>query len=142
MSNQVIYSGNYAQIKINGKIIGASKQWTMAYSVNLQPEGVIGTGIPLDLVPGLASVTVTINSLFLANQSLASIGIEPVKTLADIGAIPPFQVEGYDKLFGALLKGARGCIFDSNTITIGANAATILNATIMGVDVFGPQKIA
>ncbi|MCL8207196.1 MAG: hypothetical protein K6V97_03860 [Actinomycetia bacterium] len=138
VGNQVVYSGNYAEVVLNGVVIGAAKQWTLAYSVNLSPEGVIGTGLPLDLVPTLSSITVTLSSLFLNNQNLTQIGIEPPNSLADIAQIPPFVVAGYDTLFGSFIKGARGCVFDSNTITVAANAATLYNATILGTDVWGP----
>lgn len=136
VGNQTIYSGNYATITINGVIIAAAKQWTMAYSTNLSPEGAVGTALPVDLVPGLASVTVTLSSLRLNTQSMVSVGIEPPDSLADIGQIPEFSVDGYDRLFGTHLKGASGCVFDSNTITIGANAATVESVTITGKDAY------
>ena len=141
IGNQQLFSGNYGEGFLNGVKIFGFQNWTLTYSVNLQPEGQVGTGTPI-LVPGLITVTVTISKLMLFDQSISGIGLEPVVSLNDIAQIPPFTAALYDQLAGTLLKSANGCIFDSNTVTAGANQAYRETATFMGTDVQGTGGLA
>ena len=136
IGNQQLFSGNYGEGFLNNVKIFGFQNWTLTYSANLQTEGQVGTGTPI-IVPGLITVNVTISRLMLFSQSLSAIGIEPTLTLNDIAQIPPFTAQLSDQLAGTILKTAVGCIFDSNTITAGANQAYRETFTFMGTDATG-----
>ncbi|NMP20772.1 hypothetical protein [Sulfobacillus harzensis] len=134
LGNQNLLSGNYGEIKINGKVILGFKAWTLNYGVNLSQEGQFGTGTPI-LVPGLNSVTVTVSKLMLYGSSLEAAGIEPTKTLNDIATLPPFTTDLYETLEGGVVKTAINCLFDSSSVNASANAAFLETVTLMGTDV-------
>ncbi len=136
IGNQQVFSGNYGEAFLNQTKMFGFKNWTANYSVNLSPEGQVGTGTPI-YVPGLISVTLTISKLMMFDQSLSSLGFEPADGLNNIAKIPPFVANLYDSLAGTLIKSIWGCIFDSNSINAAANGAYIETFTIMGTDAQG-----
>lgn len=136
IGNQRLFSGNYGEAFLNNVKIAGWQNWTLTYSANIQPEPQAGTGIQI-LVPGAITVNVTVSGLMLFEQSFAAIGVEPTNSLTDIAKIPPFTAQLSDQLAGVVIKTAVGCMFDSNTITAGANQAYRKTATFMGVDVSG-----
>lgn len=136
IGNQQVFSGNYGEAFFNQTKMFGFKNWTANYSVNLTPEGQVGTGTPI-YVPGLISVTLTISKLMMFWQSLTEAGFEPANGLNTIAQIPPFTANLYDSLAGTLIKSVWDCIFDSNSINAAANGAYIETFTIMGTDVQG-----
>jgi hypothetical protein len=145
--NQTVLSGNYAELvfQINGATytLGVGKQWALTISPNFTPEGGIGTNLPVAFVPGLASVQLTLSTLALAQPTLGDLGIIPTQSLQFINQIPFFTALCYDQIFSrfqnAPLKQVINCVFDTETITVSANAATLLNVTIFGQDAAGPM---
>ena len=137
IGNQQVFSGNYGEAFFNNTKLFGFKNWTANYSVNLSPEGQIGTGTPI-LVPGLISVTLTVSKLMMFDQSLSlNNAFEPSDGLNNIANIPPFTAKLYDGLAKTMIKALWNCIFDSNSINAAANGAYIETVTIMGTDAQG-----
>jgi len=124
-------TGNHAEIKIDGQIVGLAQNVTVRDEMQWQKLHGIGDVSHKEFVPSMLTHVITGDSYLLASKNLRQLGL--MVNDKDWPEIDGFTVQIVDKKRGTNIDVYTECKFESHVRTIGKHSIAGTNFTIIAL---------
>lgn len=131
-----VTSGNRVKVLFGGVSIGLAQSVRFADSYGLEDASGVGDIHVIEHVPTKATHTVSVTGMTLLTGNMRDQGIS---TLNGDNAMQGlvFDIVVYSRDTGLPLRTAKGCAFDSGTVSVEAHRIVMQDAQFKAVDVSG-----